>query len=347
MAPEAFPSSPTAGFDVLAAMGSELRQWFESHGVIEEPPPGTLLIEEGVQEESVYIVLGGTAQVVTSGHDGSNVELARLQRGNLTGEMSFLDPASLPVASVVAAENCRVLAVDRCRLQTAIESSFLLARQLYRLFAEKLSEQLREQNSFIHRIPGSSVEALRKVLVVFAELSEADVAWLARIGRVQHLELGDRLISQGDPVPDLYVILKGNLRILLADAGEEREVGTSRRGEILGEMSLLTEQGLATAGVDAAEPVAVLAVDKALVQRRIAEDDAFAGRFFRALALLLSQRSRDQLRGHGLARQATLAEGAMGSEEGQDDDSLDLETLSRITTAGHRFDWLCSSLQSA
>jgi bacteriocin-type transport-associated protein len=346
MAPEAFPSSHTAGFDALAAMGSELRQWFESHGVMMEPPPGILLIEEGVQEESVYIVLGGTARVVTSGRDGSSVELARLHRGTLTGEMSFLDP-SLPVASVVAAEDCRVLEVDRHRLQTAIEGSPLLARQLYRLCAEKLSEQLREQNAFIHRIPGSEVEPLRKVLVVFAELSEADVAWLARTGRVLHLEPGDRLISQGDPVPDLYVILQGNLRVVLAAAGEERVVGTSRRGEILGEMSLLAEQGLATAGVDAAEPVAVLAVDKALLQRRISDDDAFASRFFRALALLLTQRSRDQLRGHGLARQAALAEGAMGPDQGLDDDSLDLETMSRITTAGHRFDWLCSSLQSA
>ena len=327
-------------------MGGELRQWCESHGVIEELPPGTVLIQEGAQEDSIYIVLRGSVRVVTSARDGRTVELAHLKSGTLSGEMSFLD-RSLPVASVVADQNCRVLAVNRHRLQKAMEGSPLLARQLYRLFAQKLSEQLREQNAFIHRIPGSEVEPLRKVLVVFAELSEADVAWLARTGRVLHLEPGERLIRQGDPVPDLYVILKGNLRVVHTSAGKEREVGTSRRGEILGEMSLLTEQGLATAGVDAAEPVAVLAVDKALLQRRIAEDDAFAGRFFRALALLLTQRSRDQLRGHGLAHRASLAEGAMGTDPREDDDSLDLETMSRITTAGHRFDWLCSSLQSA
>jgi bacteriocin-type transport-associated protein len=318
----------------------------DANGVVEEPPPGTLLIDEGVEEESVYIVLDGTARVLTSRQEGGNVELARLHRGALTGEMSFLD-GSLPVASMVAAEDCRVLAVDRQRLQAAIDGSPLLTRQLYRLFAEKLSAQLREQNAFILRIPGSEVEPLRKVLIVFAELSEADVAWLSRTGRVLHLEAGDRLIQQGEVVPDLYVILKGNLRVLLAAAGMEREVGTSRRGEILGEMSLLAEQGLASAGVHAAGPVDVLAVDKQVLKTRIVADDAFAGRFFRALALLLSQRSRDQLRGHGLARQATLAEGMMGSEQIEDEDVLDLDTMSRITTAGHRFDWLCSSLQSA
>jgi hypothetical protein len=41
------------------------------------------------------------------------------------------------------------------------------------------------------------VEPLRKVLVVFAGLREADVAWLARSGQVLHLEPGKRLITRG------------------------------------------------------------------------------------------------------------------------------------------------------
>jgi bacteriocin-type transport-associated protein len=329
-------------------METELRQWLDANGVVENPAPGTLLIEEGVEEESVYIVLDGTARVLTSRQDGDRVELARLHRGALTGEMSFLEPR-LPVASVVAAEGCRVLAVDRRRFQAAIDRSPRLSRELYRLFAEKLSQQLREQNTFIHRIPGNDSEPLRKVLVVFAELSEADVAWLSRTGRLQHLEAGERLIRQGEFVPDLYVILQGTLRVLLTTDGEEREVGTSRRGEILGEMSLLGVQGVASAGVCASGPVDVLAVDKAALRRRIGDDDAFAGRFYRALALLLSQRSRDQLRGRGMARRASIAEGPVDADESEDDDedALDLETMSRITTAGHRFDWLCNSLQRA
>jgi bacteriocin-type transport-associated protein len=328
-----FPTPAVSGFDALAVMGSELRQWFEANGVIEEPAPGTLLIEEGVEEESVYILLGGMARVVTTRSDGIGLELAHLQRGNLTGEMSFLEP-SLPVASMVAGEGCRVLAVDRIRLLAAIQESEPLARDLYKLFAEKLSQQLREQNVFVQGMGDGEDGAKATALELFGELIEADLAWLASAGRVVHLEGGEQLIQQGGAVPDLYVVLRGSLRVLLSLQGEESEVGRLGRGEVLGEMSLLTEAGLASASVVGAGPADVLAMDKQLLHRHIGEADAFASRFYRALALLLSRRSRGQLRGHGLASRAKPEQAAIAQE-----------AQPGLAAARARFEALCAALQ--
>ena len=158
--------------------------------------------------------------------------------------------------------------------------------------------------------------------------------------------------SDLESVPDLLLVLVGTASVRVAAAAGEVEVGTSRSGELLGEMSLVGRDDHASATVVARGPVEVLALPKALLLEDLACDPARGARFYRAMALMLSQRSRDQLQSRGLAAVArmrdenpqpepTWAVPPSGEADLEMEEQLDLDQMASITQAGHRFHWLC------
>jgi CRP/FNR family cyclic AMP-dependent transcriptional regulator len=82
-----------------------------------------------------------------------------------------------------------------------------------------------------------------------------------------------------------------------------------------------------------------LFIDKKTLQQKLAADIAFASRFYRALAILLSDRLR-----------ATERRAAYGQEQGLEDegmrlkDELDVGVLDQLSIAGERFDRLLKSI---
>lgn len=344
----------SGAFDSIASMGDGLRAWLAKNCPPREAQVAETLIEEGSTQPRLWLIEAGSAQVTTTGPDGGQIPLAELGAGSMVGEMSVLEgrPA---VASVIAGSPCRVIGIDLPRLEAAMARSPALACDVNSLFARKLALQLASQNQFIHRWREASVEPLRKALVVFAHLNDVDVEWMARLG--QHRRYGDGavLIQQGQPVPDLLLVLLGTAAVQVASATGPLEVGTSRSGELLGEMSLVGRDDVASATVVARGPVEVLALSKEPLRQRLVNDPALGSRFYRAMALLLSQRSRDQLQSIGLAATALRREelgglpssrpgGGSAEADLELEGSLDLEQMASISRAGQRFHWLCRHL---
>lgn len=140
----------------------------------------------------------------------------------------------------------------------------------------------------------------------------------------------------------MFLILAGEAEIFVEINGINKRVGSSRRGELLGELTLLdnTAQG-ATATVQSSGGMELLELNKTDLNRALQEDPTLAGRFFRSLSCMLSQRSRDQLLARQLAARSQRAEG--NSDAG---DELDLGQLGGINRAGQRFNTLCQKFQS-
>lgn len=307
------------------------------------------LIQEGVQTPDLFLLLEGRGQVRTSrtapagagrpgsGPDGADLEavdLAEIGPGQFVGEMSLLEQR-LPVATVVALPGSRWLQVSYAALQAAMAVDPQLAIDVYQVFATKLALQLSRQNAFIHRWPGHDVEPLRKVLLLFGEWNDRDVAWLAEAGHRLEVGAGVTFIAEGQPVDQLYVLLDGEADVLIAQGKSGVLVGSSRRGEVLGEMSFLGGGEEATASVRARQPLQLLAIPKRTVRQQLRADLHFAQRFYRSLAVLLSHRCRDQLLARGMAAQAAALE------------ELDLAMLSSLSAAGRRFEWLCREMAQA
>ncbi|WP_293675862.1 cyclic nucleotide-binding domain-containing protein [uncultured Phenylobacterium sp.] len=156
---------------------------------------------------------------------------------------------------------------------------------------------------------------MRKALYILGELDDRDIGWLARNGATRTLAKGEQLITAGREVRDLYFVTEGEL--VVSTPGGSR-LSTMAIGDVVGEMSFV-EKRLPSASVTAIAASQVLAVPREALLAVFEQDPGFAARFYRALAIFLSDRLR-----------SATTEGAAGDE-------LDEGLLDTLQQAGDRF----------
>jgi len=330
-----------ASFNVFQRADADLLQWIEAEGQSDHVPAGTTLIREGEPDQRVLILRRGTLVATTANPLHRQERLADLHAGSLVGEMSWLERRPT-VATISASTDSEVLALSGHSLDQLDRNQPHLAAQLYRLIAQKLALQIQAQNIWSHRQPSPPMhaEALRKVLMLFANLQEPDVFLLARLGHLQRVAPQATLMQQGDALSGIALVLSGEAEIQLTLDGSTKCVGRAKRGEILGDMTLLLEdQAGASASVRSPDGMDLLCIDHAPLLKALAHDSSLACRFYRGLACMLSQRSRDQLLSH---------QRAAASQQAELDaiDRLDLDELAAISRAARHFDWLCRHFQT-
>lgn len=133
---------------------------------------------------------------------------------------------------------------------------------------------------------------MRKGLIILGDLADQDLIWLSRAGSVRSFEPGAVLIAEGREIADLFFVTGGAFAVRVGG----REVADVGVGDVLGEMSFV-EKRLPSASVIAREPSRALAVPRAALMEEFRRNDAFAARFYRALAVFLSDRLRSMTDG--------------------------------------------------
>lgn len=177
---------------------------------------------------------------------------------------------------------------------------------------------------------------MRKVFYILGKLRDADVDWLAANGFRRTLSGGAPLLEEGKPVDAIYLLLEGRLRVT-SSASPELPLAVLGAGEIVGEIALLDERP-ASATVRADPEATVLAVSRPALTHKLERDDAFAARFYRALAVFLADRLRSTLRRLGPRSEAGLREST---------DELSDAVLDDTALAGSRFNLLLERLRGA
>lgn len=130
---------------------------------------------------------------------------------------------------------------------------------------------------------------MQKVLFILGELSDRDIDWLVEVGRREEVPAGRVLIYEGRPVDTLYILLDGTL--IVSISAVERQIARLSSGEVVGEMSFIDSRP-PSATVQTLEPCLVLAVPRSRLAEKLQQDEGFGCRFYKALAMLLSQRLR-------------------------------------------------------
>lgn len=113
--------------------------------------PGEVLIQEGQQQTSLYIIVKGLVKVQRA-YDDFAIELSRHGPGEIFGDMSFIEgqPAG---ASVVAAEEEEVLAfvIGHNHVNTLTAQNPGFAARFYQSLADILSRRLRETTNLVQK----------------------------------------------------------------------------------------------------------------------------------------------------------------------------------------------------
>ena len=106
---------------------------------------GEIILEEGSQSEAIYILAEGGVRVERQGmtprDSAMPVEIARLERGEVFGEMSFVDKSGAS-ASVVADGAVDCLCIDGATIHTCIQYDPTFAGRFYHSLAITLSRRL-------------------------------------------------------------------------------------------------------------------------------------------------------------------------------------------------------------
>lgn len=170
---------------------------------------------------------------------------------------------------------------------------------------------------------------MRKVLFIFSELADSDVEWLANTGERQRLAEGETLVGLATQVESIWFVLEGELSVLSA-AGVP--IARLASGEVIGEMTLV-DPAITTVSVVAASHTRLLRVPIAAVRAKLAADQAFAARFYRALCVFLAARLRSTTRQMGY-----------GQADADARDELNEDLLDHVHLAGARFDRLMKRL---
>lgn len=175
---------------------------------------------------------------------------------------------------------------------------------------------------------------MRKALYILGQLNDTDVDWLANHGRRRLLKDGEIIVHEGKATDALFITLSGQLSVSLRDGQQVARLGA---GEVIGEIAFV-DAAPPSATVTATGSAAVLILPKALLQRHLAADVAFAARFYRALAIFLADRLRATTRRLGYGGAGDL------DDEAVLEDELDVGVLDTLSQAGDRFTRLLQKL---
>lgn len=126
---------------IMGVLNDQDIGWLVQYGKSQRVPAETVLIERGRPVEYLFILIDGQLLVYSG-----NVDIARLQSGEVVGEISFVDSRP-PLASVKASTNSHILAIPKDALRAKLEKDEGFASRFYRSLAIFLADRLRVTTS--------------------------------------------------------------------------------------------------------------------------------------------------------------------------------------------------------
>ncbi|MCC5601577.1 cyclic nucleotide-binding domain-containing protein [Nostoc favosum] len=140
--------------------------------------------------------------------------------------------------------------------------------------------------------------------VLLKELTNSDIDWIIAIGDQREIAAGTVLIQEGKAVNSLHILLDGMLTVNAAQSDNNpltrafaaiegietpsREIARLSSGEVVGEIPFIDTRTATT--VKALEKSLVLSIPRQELAAKLQQDVGFASRFYRAIAIMLSDR---------------------------------------------------------
>lgn len=343
--------------------------WLIATGQQQQVTVGTVLLELNEDPNAVYLLLDGALTVGIPQSNGDcaesrpsavrnplEQEITRLSRGEIIGETGLFGLPAL-AAIVRATEESIVLSIPQQQLATKLQQDDHFSTHFYRAIALILSERLQQMLTMPSQFHAASDQAIKEALFVFGELRDSDVDWLVAIGHLEKLAPNTILIHAGRPLDALYIILDGLLSVavhkedmdLLAlcfecvekKASSQKIIDRLSRGEMSGTISFLNSNP-SPVTIRSIEESLVLAIPRSHLALKLQQDMGFASRFYRVLAIQLSQTLQTAVGLLGCPQ--PVVQNHEMDQDTEYDDELDFDSLHKVAQGAARFNWMLKRL---
>lgn len=211
---------------------------------------GATIVTEGEAGNSLFAIVEGRVDVVRQLEGGRRRKVASLGEGEFFGEMALLSEGPR-LAGVVAAERTVVLVLTRTQVERLVQHHPSVGEVLRSFHQERLLANVLRCNPLLSALTPVQREAA------------------ARAFQLQTVPAGQPLLVQGQPGEALYLLLRGQCRVVHRHPdGHQSDYPLLREGDVFGELSVLL--GLpATASVFADSPCTLLRLERQIVERLI------------------------------------------------------------------------------
>jgi signal transduction histidine kinase/CRP-like cAMP-binding protein/ActR/RegA family two-component response regulator len=134
------------------------------------------------------------------------------------------------------------------------------------------------------RFPPEKIISILKGARLFNQFDETQLVQLLAFSVIKRVKKGATIIAENEPNQDIYILLQGSVNIFV---GDELILKLRRKGDIIGEMSVIT-QSLTTASVVAATPATLFKIPS----QKIVESDqeTLRSQWFKIFSDILSQK---------------------------------------------------------
>ena len=159
-------------------------------------PKRAILVTEGDDTDSLYVVLSGKVRVFVADDKGREVQLNQLGVGEYFGEVT-LDggPRS---ASVMAIEDCRCAVVKRAELTTFLEKQPELSLHIVR----KLAHRVRELTENVRSL--ALMDVYGRVARLLLELAEEKEGKLVIDEALTHKDIASRVGASREMISRIF-----------------------------------------------------------------------------------------------------------------------------------------------
>jgi bacteriocin-type transport-associated protein len=127
---------------VFATLNDSDISWMIANGTAEKAALGSTLIQQNQSVPAVYLLLEGMLGIYIAAN-GQNIEVAKRVKGDILGEMSFVDGGTAS-ATVKTLENAWVLGLPQSLLSAKLQEDRGFASRFYRAIAQILSTRCQD-----------------------------------------------------------------------------------------------------------------------------------------------------------------------------------------------------------
>ena len=159
-------------------------------------PKNAIIVHEGDETDSLYVMLAGRARVYVSNAQGREVQLNQIGPGEYFGEVT-LDGGPLS-ASVMAAEDCRCAVVKRNELLTIVEKQPQVALHMVR----KLASRVRDLTENVRSL--ALMDVYGRVARLLLELAEERDGRLIVEGPLTHKDIASRVGASREMISRIF-----------------------------------------------------------------------------------------------------------------------------------------------